>query len=311
MARIIISILLIFIGFQSHSQIAMFHAHNQMPNSLLLDVAGANSITAYSLRKLRSAYTGPLVQVTHAIDGVLLDIYPDATGHLDTNALKTFAGSGDSHISRWYDQSGNGRHTNVTVKDTLVTPKVMIAGVIVRINGKPSAYFFGTSGSFSCQLFANFTAIPTTAQSTFIIFNQNPTNAFARVVSQSVSGFRDFESGIIPLLRSGSTNTWGSFDQSAVVATKTVNANTTYVWSMIHTGSQFKNSLNNDTEATSSHTLNTSPIQYSLGGGSSSSGVGAGGIMVGYISEAIWYSADKSSDKSAILSNINSYYTIY
>jgi hypothetical protein len=309
--RIIISILLILFSFQSHSQIAMFHAHNQMPNSLLLDVAGANSITAYSLRKLRTAYTGPAIQVSRSPDATLQDIGFTANGDLDTAALKTFAGSGDANVTKWYDQSGNGRHTVTVTKDTLATPRIMQAGVVLRVNSKPSVYFFGVNGSFNCQLFANFTAIPTTAQSTFVVFNQNPTNAFARIISQSVSGFRDFESGIIPLLRSGSTNTWGSFDQSAVVATKTVNANTTYVWSMIHTGSQFKNSLNNDTEATSSHTLNTSPIQYSLGGGSSSSGVGAGGIMVGYISEAIWYSADKSSDKSAILSSINSYYTIY
>jgi hypothetical protein len=100
----IFTLLILFSGFQSHSQVAMFHAHNQMPAAdLLLDQYPATF--ALSLQKIKAAYTGPLVKVRRSSDNTEQDIYPVSGGvHLDTNALKTFVGAGTGRVILWYCQ---------------------------------------------------------------------------------------------------------------------------------------------------------------------------------------------------------------
>lgn len=71
-------------------------------------VAGA--ATAFSLRKVRSAYTGPAIKVWRSSDNAELDVGFTANGDLDTVALLAFVGAGDGFVTTWYDQSGNARH---------------------------------------------------------------------------------------------------------------------------------------------------------------------------------------------------------
>jgi fibronectin-binding autotransporter adhesin len=77
--------------------------------NLALDDLSVPAAGAWSLRKLRAAYTGPAVQVRRPSDNALQDVGFDGTGFLDTNALLTFVGSETGTVARWYDQSGNGR----------------------------------------------------------------------------------------------------------------------------------------------------------------------------------------------------------
>ncbi len=317
MARIIISILLIFFSFQSYSQIAMFHAHNQMPNDNIFDQT-TNAITGYSVRKISSTYTGALMRIYRASDQTQLDIGYTVNGDLDTAAIKSFVSTKDAFVVRWYDQSGNARHTEVVggTVDTFRFPRIAIAGVIQRVNTKPSLYFRGVNGGVGNLLIAKFTSIATTAQSTFCVFNHNASASFTRIISQRESLKQDFEAGIIPILRSGTTTTWGTFNATAVVSTITLAANTTYVWSTLHTGSTIKNSINVNSEVTSSHSLNTNVIRYTIGAGAGYTTTDANDVTnsapyVGFISESIWYSIDQSAKKSFILGNINTYYTIY
>lgn len=66
-----------------------------------------------SLRRLSAAYTGPLVQVR--TPNGLFEIYPKADGTLDTEFIMAAANGGDVRVTKWYDQSGNGRHAYPTV----------------------------------------------------------------------------------------------------------------------------------------------------------------------------------------------------
>lgn len=97
---------------------------------------------AYSLRRLLSLYTGPLIQVRRSSDDTTLDIGFDLDGDLDTAALLTFAGAGNAFVTRWYDQSGGGSHLE---QGTLAAqPSIVTAGVINLLDGLPAVTFDGT-----------------------------------------------------------------------------------------------------------------------------------------------------------------------
>ena len=73
----------------------------------LLDVyTGAQA--AYSLRKLRSNYTGNCIQVRRSSDNATQNI-GFVTNLVDTAAISAFVGpTASGFVTRWYDQSGNG-----------------------------------------------------------------------------------------------------------------------------------------------------------------------------------------------------------
>ena len=75
--------------------------------SILDNYPGASA--AYSLRKVRTAYTGSAIRVRRS-DNQEMDIAFDTSGSLDTTSLLTFVGSGNGFVTTWYDQSGNNKH---------------------------------------------------------------------------------------------------------------------------------------------------------------------------------------------------------
>jgi len=96
-----------------------------------------NAAAAYSLRKLRAAYSGAAVRVRRSSDNTEQDIGFDANGDLDTTALLAFVGTGgtdNGFVTTWYDQSGNGNNaTNATASEQ---PLVVSGGTLVTENGK-------------------------------------------------------------------------------------------------------------------------------------------------------------------------------
>ena len=61
---------------------------------------------AYSLRLLRSAYSGNSIRVRRSSDNAEQDI-AFIGNDLDTASLLTFCGAGNGFVTTWYDQSGN------------------------------------------------------------------------------------------------------------------------------------------------------------------------------------------------------------
>lgn len=72
----------------------------------ILDTYG-NAAFAYSLRRVNSAYTGPLVRFERS-QGQQYNIGTERDGRLNISLLRSFSGNSDSRIHTWYDQSGNG-----------------------------------------------------------------------------------------------------------------------------------------------------------------------------------------------------------
>jgi hypothetical protein len=73
--------------------------------NLLLD-AVPGALGAYSLRKLRTAYSGYCVKVQRATDNTQQDI-GFIGGIVDTASIRAFATGGNGFIAIWYDQSEN------------------------------------------------------------------------------------------------------------------------------------------------------------------------------------------------------------
>jgi len=93
---------------------------------------------AYSLRKLRSGYTGPVVRVRRSSDNAEQDFVPSEIGD---GTLASFCGSGDGFVTTWYGQSTNANDIgNATEADQ---PKIVNGGSLITQNGKPAVDFAG------------------------------------------------------------------------------------------------------------------------------------------------------------------------
>jgi len=118
--------------------------------NLLLDTTyGSGAEAAYSVRKLRTAYTGPAMKVQDTVGGSTQDIYFDANNNIDEAAIVSYGGSNDVFVVTWYDQSGNGNDTEQP--SSALRPKIYdgTSGALVTENGKPAVEFDGSNDSLT------------------------------------------------------------------------------------------------------------------------------------------------------------------
>jgi hypothetical protein len=106
---------------------------------LLLDLY-PNAATAYSVRKLRTAYTGNCIRVRRSSDNAEQNI-GFVNNDLDTTSLLSFVGANNGFVTTWYDQSGNG--FNVRQTTAANQPRIVNAGVLDVSNSKPTIRFSG------------------------------------------------------------------------------------------------------------------------------------------------------------------------
>ena len=113
--------------------------------NLLDSYSGAAA--AYSLRKLKSSYTGSAIRVRRSSDNTELNIGFDSDGNLDTYSLSAFVGSVSGFVTTWYDQSGNSKDVIQTTANR--QPHIVDTGVLLTSNGKPGIKFMSdASGSY-------------------------------------------------------------------------------------------------------------------------------------------------------------------
>lgn len=119
------------------------------PQDKLLDKY-PDAAAAYGLRLLRSAYLGPAIRVRKNVTGAPeKDIFFDSQGNLDTKTLLDFAGDETLLVKTFHDQSGNGNDASQTISASM--PKIVDAGTLVTVNGKPALEFDGTDDGFFAQ----------------------------------------------------------------------------------------------------------------------------------------------------------------
>jgi hypothetical protein len=128
------------------------------------------AVAAYSLRKLRYNYKGPVIRVRRSSDNAELNIGFDGDGigsRLDERALLAFVGNANGFVTMWYDQSGNGMdQTRVTANEQ---PQIVTNGTIYTDNGKHAIYFDGTKSFRSINTIS--LTSPSGEWSSFGVFN--------------------------------------------------------------------------------------------------------------------------------------------
>ena len=87
-----------------------------------------NAAAAFGLRLLRADYLGPVINVRRGSDNATLDFYADSRGNVGTTlygtgtTLLTWLAGSIGYLTRWYDQTGNGR--DVIQATTSAQPKI-------------------------------------------------------------------------------------------------------------------------------------------------------------------------------------------
>jgi hypothetical protein len=273
---------------------------------LLLDLYPSAAV-AYSLRKLRTAYSGNAIRVRRSSDNTEQNIgFVDNV--LDTASLLTFVGANNGFVTTWYDQSGNARNaTNATAAGQ---PRIVNAGVLDTLNSKPSIINPNAGVVRRLTTSLSYTQpLPVTAIFAGRI-NQLPTNPFGNITFQlggstvGVGGGGRYELFALPSsfganIRGGSSISISPFNTIPFIQQANFRL------------SQLDLRLNgvDATPVAHSGTPFGTPGTFQLFGG--------GGIPDAQlysnlnISEVIIYVSDKYTNRTGIESNINSFYSIY
>jgi hypothetical protein len=285
---------------------------------------------AYSLRLLDNDYTGNCITVQR--DNGDTSLIGFAMNYLDTAAMKTFCGegAGDScRVRRWWDQSGNNRNFS---QDTMARqPLVMADGVVLRDNGDVSLRFDGSNDAmfipsstamfnfvhnggdasfFSVQRFGNsgnpntFYVLldncrtATTATGFYLVYaDASPNNdAYSVVVNRSVSNTNSAR------ITEGNTITpnvinllYTRIDADNAIAADRAKGG-------YNGGVEYGSNTSTDTPSASNASQN-----LRLGGINNDNAF----HLLGAVQELIIYNADQTSNRAAIETNINTFYSIY
>lgn len=134
------------LGLRTRPGLIRDYTEGQGATSYLLDLYPSAQV-AFSVRKLRDAYTGSAFRVRRSSDNVEQDIGFNGDGNLDETALTTFIGANNGFVVTWYDQSGNAN--NATQSTAANQAKIVTAGTIEKINGKAALLFDGTNDGYN------------------------------------------------------------------------------------------------------------------------------------------------------------------
>jgi hypothetical protein len=242
-----------------------------------------NAAAAYSLRKLRDAYTGSAVRIRRSSDNAESDI-GFVNNEFDTAAAQAFCGAGNGFITTWYDQAIG---SNNAIQSTAANqPQIIVSGSLVLFENKYGISFDGAGDIL------NITNLDSTPLESIFIANTpgsnvagaiaNATSVYLAISSVDVR----YRTQFLNTLQTVTTDLGGalnSFNRSSNVITA------------------YRNTIASSTTLTGDAIPGISHI---------GSRPGSSGIL-GTISEIILYSSDQTANLSGISNNINSYYGIY
>ena len=253
---------------------------------LLDDYPGAAA--AFSLRLLRTAYTGDCIEVRRSNDNATQDI-GFAGGVLDTADLKTFCGANDCFVRTWYDQAGSYDGVQTTNANQ---PLIVSGGVINRTNGLPSMLHDGTD-VFSITSFPNLSTFSTV--NTFSAFNRLSGSQYIAFGNNANIVERVTTTGSVVAGYENTNRTFGTYTGTGLQLFSYIRStDVRYYINGVQFGSTFALS-----------TLRAQSIQLIHGFG------GLRNTNGNSVFELIFYTTDESSNRAGIESNINAFYSIY
>ena len=262
---------------------------------LLLDDYGDNITAAYSVRKLRTAYTGSAMRIRRFSDNSEQDIGFDSNGDLDTAAITSFVGANSASVVVWYEQSGRASNWNLTNTVTTGQPRITDAsGNVFTLNGKP-AIDDQNAGAARLVFNTSFGQAPDGGISQpFHTFNVvlYP-NTGDRVLFDGESGdckISAYYGGVYRIGAGTNVNTGSNQTNTQVLVDASFNGGSSYLFE------------NNVSQGTSLNIGTNSINRFYLMGKSR---------KLGLTQELLIYGADVTTNRSNIADNINTYYSIY
>ena len=289
--------------------------------SLFLDTyPGAEA--AVSLRKLSSTYTGDCIRVRESDGDTEADIGFDESGVLDTAALASHCGVDSGYVTKFYDQSGNGYDWVMT--NSLNQFRIYDGSSVDTLNGKPALNgVFGVSSYSNAKYLINNSYSNTGNQVFGMTVSATGTTAlndgafkYGRIVSLKVSaGALDYNTSTqyISLYFQVTSNPHEiGAGQNNVFAIPANNIITTEQY--IHTFN--KNGTANfvtiqDPDVvgnTASNTISAGNLAVTTAWIGRDRTNGEDSAFKGYIQEIILYNTEQSTNRTAMISEVNSFY---
>ena len=264
--------------------------------SFLLDTY-SGAAAAYSLRKLRSAYTGNAIRVRRSSDNAEQN-FGFVNNVLDTASLLTFCGAGNGFVTTWYDQSGNG---NNSVQTTAINqPRIVNAGVIESVNSKPACYFDGVNDAFGMLDITNIGD-----WSLYMLQKRTAAGTKGIMIASNGDGinFAQWSDNNFYIQRqSGNTSFYRGASDSTFSFALLEGYNISNVMSAYKNNSAYSLGSQGSFTVADGYTSFNQIGKY---------GLTVNSYSLGHCSEIIIYSSNQSSNRTGISSNINSFYTIY
>jgi hypothetical protein len=281
----------------SHGIIASSISQGVVP---LLDIYGS-AAAAYSVRLLRTAYTGNAIRVRRSSDNTEQNIGFTALGNLDTTALITFCSGTNGFVTTWYDQSGNA--LNLTQTTAANQPQIVSSGVLVTQNSKPAIYFDGVNDVLNGIALSNY--ITASTFSNISVFNPIALTTNGVNMEDNDALWMDSTNGYTGVYFKSTNNLFaGTYDTGLHQASVSITANTQITSFAKLVSGNISISKNNGTFANAT-TGNISQITNALTIAKSSV------FSELRTQEIIFYKTDQTSNVSGMNTNINSYYAIY
>jgi len=279
---------------------------------------------AYSLRKLRTAYSGFCLRVrrtttTPTVTTTTVDLSFDSNGTISLNSAITYVSgtitlatnlgqfcasvvngysnpdlvntNQDIFVSTWFDQSGNGK--NVVSTTTTQQPRIVLGGNLETKNGKVAVRFIRASFT---RLFLTDTTMNTSNLAQYIVASLITTNV--------TTNFSAFRYQVIPWYNpvSNSLNTYIGYN-SAFTHLSNANDTVNRLYSLV-AGASTYNAYTNTRNIGSGASVSAISSFITLG----YSGGGFFNALDGYIQESITW--QNQSNVSSIQSIIMNYYGI-
>ena len=253
----------------------------------LLDLYPSATV-AYSLRLLRSTYSGKSIRVRRSSDNTEQDIGFNNIGSLDTSDLLTFCNGSNGFVTRFYDQSGQG---NNGVQTTAINqPIIVSAGALITRNGKPYIQ------SSSTQWLSLTTDISTPTGSSYSIWMtyEKDTSGNQAIILKNGDNYHWLEYGTFPAIANADN----------VTISSAYNINTLYLHNTITNYSVSGTIYRNGVSIGSRGALTSAAISRDLPSASFRSAKIT-------MAEFIFYPFTQTTNKTKIDEIINNYYAIY
>jgi hypothetical protein len=260
----------------------------------LLDTYSGAAAAYSAARRLSSTYTGSLIRVRRSSDNTEQDIGYNGSNVLDETALTTFVGAGNGFVTTWYDQSGNGN--NVTQSTASYQPKIVNSGSVITLLSKPTIDFSITTGFQQLD----FSSGSYTAASAFTVFNRaNNISTYGVIYAYAGAAYSFHQP-----FSNGETYD-GFFMTSRLSLGGNMQTAGNYILQQINNGSTLIDYYNSTATNSVSGTFAKSSI-YKIAGNADPMY-----YFSDKMTEHILWLSDKSSDRTGINTNINTYYSIY